>query len=105
MSVYTAKHASFYAKSRPRPSKELITSVVDYLSEKLKPGNGNKWNLCLDVGCGSGQCTRLLSPYFDSVIGTDLHETQISEARNGNDLNNVSFMVSGGNLLITSMSQ
>jgi ubiquinone/menaquinone biosynthesis C-methylase UbiE len=33
------------------------------------------------VGCGSGQSTRLISPYFKRVIGTDVSESQVEEAK------------------------
>ncbi|WP_447746577.1 methyltransferase domain-containing protein [Enterobacter asburiae] len=33
----------------------------------------------LDVGCGTGQLTRLLSIYFERVIGVDPSEDQLSE--------------------------
>ena len=94
MAVYTLKHASFYAKARPKPSQELTSHIIEYLGQKVTPSNGQKWNLCLDVGCGSGQCTQILSPYFKSVIGSDTSENQVTEARNNVNLSNVTFVVS-----------
>ncbi|MDK1374839.1 MULTISPECIES: class I SAM-dependent methyltransferase [unclassified Sinorhizobium] len=37
--------------------------------------------MAVDVGCGSGQLTRQLATYFDSVIGLDPSEDQIANAR------------------------
>ncbi len=39
----------------------------------------------MDVGCGSGQATELLSPHFDKVLGVDVSATQAeaAEARIG----------------------
>lgn len=36
--------------------------------------------LAVDVGCGTGQLTRLLAPYFDKVIGLDPSTDQIANA-------------------------
>lgn len=36
--------------------------------------------LALDVGCGSGQLTRLLAPHFDAVIGVDPSASQLDAA-------------------------
>lgn len=97
MSVYNLKHVSFYSKFRPKAPKELINYIIEFLGEKIP---GNPWNLCLDVGCGSGQCTQLLAPHFNQVIGSDLHESQIKEAKNNVNLRsnvnlrNVKFIVS-----------
>ena len=41
-------------------------------------------DVCLDVGCGSGQSTWVLSPYFNRIIGTDISLAQIEEAKNFN---------------------
>lgn len=40
-------------------------------------GNGAKWNLALDVGCGAGQGTVRLCDYFHKVIGIDTSVSQI----------------------------
>jgi 2-polyprenyl-3-methyl-5-hydroxy-6-metoxy-1,4-benzoquinol methylase len=40
-----------------------------------------KGGTMIDVGCGSGQSTRVWSPYFSKVYGFDVSETQISEAQ------------------------
>ena len=37
--------------------------------------------IAVDVGCGTGNNTRPLAVYFDHVIGVDVSETQISEAK------------------------
>ena len=38
--------------------------------------------LAVDVGCGTGMSTRNLFGKFDSVLGVDLSEAMIEEARN-----------------------
>lgn len=37
--------------------------------------------LAVDLGCGTGQLTRQLAPYFQEVVGFDISEAQLEEAR------------------------
>ena len=48
-------HSKEYAKFRPSPPDDLIKYVIS----KTK-----KNDLALDIGCGSGQMTKLLAPFF-----------------------------------------
>lgn len=43
--------------------------------------SGGQNSLALDVGCGSGQFTRLLTPHFTRVVATDVSEAQVRQAR------------------------
>lgn len=47
----------------------------------------------MDVGCGSGQATKVLAPHFDQVLGTDISSTQISQAQAANRVDNISYRV------------
>ena len=49
------EQAKHYAKFRPSPPDALI----EYVISKTK-----KNDLALDIGCGSGQMTKLLAPFF-----------------------------------------
>jgi len=60
-----------YAQYRPEYPPEL----AGYLAE-LAPDNQK----ALDVGCGTGQLTQLLSAYFSSVTGVDPSEDQLCNA-------------------------
>lgn len=35
----------------------------------------------MDLGCGTGQITRQLAPHFQEVVGFDISEAQLEEAR------------------------
>lgn len=35
----------------------------------------------MDLGCGTGQITRQLTPHFQEVVGFDISEAQLEEAR------------------------
>ncbi len=60
-----------YARFRP----EYPSDLVDFLAS-LTP----QTRLAVDVGCGNGQLTRLLSASYDAVIGLDPSADQISHA-------------------------
>ncbi|MDA3133345.1 class I SAM-dependent methyltransferase [Atlantibacter subterranea] len=58
-----------YARYRP----EYPPALVDYLAS-VAPDRQR----ALDVGCGTGQLTRLLADTFDKVVGIDPSESQIA---------------------------
>lgn len=60
-----------YANYRPEYPQKLAEFISSIAKEK---------SLALDVGCGNGQLTRLLAPYFDAVIGTDPSKSQLENA-------------------------
>jgi 2-polyprenyl-3-methyl-5-hydroxy-6-metoxy-1,4-benzoquinol methylase len=47
--------------------------------------------LAVDVGCGSGQSTQVLSPHFSRVVGLDVSEAQIKIAAKNNTRNEVEY--------------
>ena len=75
------EHSKIYALYRPTPPISLIEEILEKVPNK---------GLALDVGCGTGQNTRILSPYFDKVVGLDVSETQIKIA-NEDPMENVEF--------------
>ncbi|RWS21793.1 putative methyltransferase-like protein [Leptotrombidium deliense] len=86
--------AYFYSKARHVPSSELILQIIAYFREKSQVNENEKWNLAVDVGAGTGQCTSLLQPYFDDVYGFDISEEQINQAIGHNNFSNVHYAVS-----------
>lgn len=48
--------------------------------------------LAVDVGCGSGQGTRFLAERFGKVVGTDISQAQIQEAKAAPSPPNVSYL-------------
>uniref|UniRef100_A0A3B1K902 Zgc:162396 n=1 Tax=Astyanax mexicanus TaxID=7994 RepID=A0A3B1K902_ASTMX len=44
-------------------------------------GKGPPHELAVDLGCGTGQNARLLSPHFQKLVGIDVSESQLAEAR------------------------
>ena len=69
-------HAKIYKQFRPDYPQNVTDSIIKYC-EKYS----NDFQIALDLGCGSGQNTLSLAPYFTSVIGTDVSAAQIREAQ------------------------
>ncbi|XP_021963965.1 putative methyltransferase DDB_G0268948 isoform X2 [Folsomia candida] len=83
-------HAMLYAKYRTVPPSALIQRMISFLKEKYK----GPLDLAYDVGCGSGQSTGFLAPYFKRVVGTDISASQIEQAENKSTDKNVTYIVS-----------
>ena len=60
-----------YAAFRPQYPAEVASFLASVAPARA---------LAVDVGCGSGQLTRLLAPHFESVVGLDPSESQIKSA-------------------------
>ncbi|KAM4626998.1 uncharacterized protein O3C94_019975 [Discoglossus pictus] len=68
--------ASLYQQYRFSPPQEILDLIFSYVDERVtKP-----YGLAVDVGCGTGQCSRILVPHFQKIIATDISEAQIEEA-------------------------
>ncbi|KAK5890709.1 hypothetical protein CesoFtcFv8_014203 [Champsocephalus esox] len=70
-------HASVYQKYRFTPPGELKNIILQYLDKK----KGKPHVLAVDLGCGTGQNSRLLAPHFQAVVGIDISESQLEEAK------------------------
>ncbi|XP_070832680.1 putative methyltransferase DDB_G0268948 [Chaetodon trifascialis] len=76
--LFEAKdHAAIYQKYRYMPPDELKNIILQYLDKK----KGKPHVLAVDLGCGTGQNSRLLAPHFQEVVGIDISEHQLEEAR------------------------
>ena len=64
---------------------------IDYIYFIVSQQSENNLDVAVDVGCGSGQSTQILSPYFDSVFGLDISKSQIDEAIKKETLKNVQY--------------
>ncbi|XP_053733788.1 uncharacterized protein LOC128766291 [Synchiropus splendidus] len=70
------EHAASYLKYRISPSTELIGQIINFVEkQKSRP-----LELALDVGCGSGQGTVLLSKHCNSLVGIDVSPSQLQMA-------------------------
>ncbi|NP_001139099.1 uncharacterized protein LOC100005086 [Danio rerio] len=69
-------HVESYQRHRVSPPQELIDEVLNFLRKRIN----TDLDLAVDVGCGSGQGTELLAPYFLTVVGTDISPAQLKIA-------------------------
>ncbi|XP_054166836.1 trans-aconitate 2-methyltransferase-like [Oppia nitens] len=71
------------------PAKRLIKIISE-----LKPNN-NKFSLILDIGCGSGNMTKLLADEIecDHIIGCDIDQKMIEYAKRENKKSNIDYLV------------
>lgn len=79
--------AKSYQCYRVSPPQDLIDEVLDYLRKTIQ----GYLNLAVDVGCGSGQGTKLLAPHFLKVVGLDISPAQLKIANADEHAPNVSY--------------
>ena len=73
----TADISEAYVKFRPVYPQSVANIIVDYMKSK----GSLAFDFAVDVGCGSGQSTFLLYDYFTKIVGLDISETQIQQAK------------------------
>lgn len=66
--------SSLYAVFRPSYPDEIFEHLVSLVNTSSSTGE----KVAVDIGCGSGQATQKLTPYFDKIFGVDPSQAQIS---------------------------
>jgi ubiquinone/menaquinone biosynthesis C-methylase UbiE len=84
--------------------EEFFQTGVDEIDSLLKKihrlGIQLKFELALDYGCGVGRLSRALSTSFQRVLGVDISEAMLSEARSVNvRFDNIQFLCNNGQSL------
>lgn len=77
-------HARIYQKYRLVYPASVYSVILKFLADGLDRPSGQgttKYGTALDVGCGTGISTLPLCDHFSSVIGVDVSEAQLEEAR------------------------
>ncbi|KAM4626222.1 putative methyltransferase [Discoglossus pictus] len=69
--------SSVYQKYMYPISNEVMDLILSYVEEK----KGKPYGMALDVGCGTGRYTWPLAHKFQKVLGVDISESQLNEAR------------------------
>lgn len=91
----SVSEAAKYQSARPGHPSKIVTKVLDFLKEGYK----GPLTRALDVGCGSGLSTINLVPHFSSVLGTDLSEAMIQQARQTHSQPGLEFLTGGADSL------
>ncbi|KAF3019776.1 hypothetical protein E8E14_011602 [Neopestalotiopsis sp. 37M] len=73
---YTQEQGKSYATGRPGYSPKLFQTIIDH-----HVAMGGELGLVVDVGCGTGQATQSLAPFFANAVGLDASEGMINSAR------------------------
>ena len=81
--------ANAYVKYRPTYTEEIVDRIMIYLKNKLK--NGEKFDLMVDIGCGTGQSCFIFQPFFKKIIGFDVSKEQLKFAKEQNKFDNITF--------------
>jgi len=84
------KHANLYTRFRPTIPDAVIDVVLNFLREKIP---SDKWDIAVDVGCGSGQGTHKLAKHFKRCYGFDVSPAQINEAKGAHHSDNICYDV------------
>ena len=82
---------SDYYKFRPAYINEMRDIILEYL--KQVSGKPPPYDLMVDVGCGNGQATNLMAPYFKKVLASDISENQIRIGKAQNKFDHVTYSV------------
>lgn len=80
------EHAAEYLKYRVTPDL-VVRNIMGLVKQKTSLPAA----LAVDVGCGSGQGTVLLAPYFNQVVGMDISPAQLENTQANQQCANVSY--------------
>ncbi|XP_039273212.2 putative methyltransferase DDB_G0268948 [Styela clava] len=89
-----AKHAELYAVYRPKYPNAVVEDIAKYVKMEKGIVRGDKIDLMVDVGCGTGHSTNIFQPYVRKIIGFDPSKRQIEQAMKRKFHTNISYMVS-----------
>ena len=81
--------AANYAKYRPSYPTEAAEHVMNFYNQN---NSLKKAKLMVDVGCGSGQATKMFQPFFERIVGVDVSPEQIKQANKQNKYTNIEFL-------------
>ena len=86
--------AKFWRSSTPDHDRITLPSCMNRFWKYCGIHPGCRQSLAVDLCCGSGISTKPLAQHFDRVIGIDLSQAQIDNAKT--DLPNIQFRVGPG---------
>ncbi|XP_039252547.2 putative methyltransferase DDB_G0268948 [Styela clava] len=87
--------AKIYGKYRLPYCSSVPKEIMQFMREKSPANNQDgRYARMLDVGCGCGTLsTQMFSKYFQSILGVDISEAKIRQAKLLNKSENITFEV------------
>jgi ubiquinone/menaquinone biosynthesis C-methylase UbiE len=77
-----------------------VDEIRSVLAKVSSAGVRHGLGVALDYGCGVGRLSRALSASFERVVGVDISEAMLTEARSANSkFNNIQFVRNSGDTL------
>ena len=89
----SAAIAKSYAEFRPSHPLEVVSRIMEFHRKHSGVNHTEKLDLMVDVGCGSGQVSKLFPSYFQKIVGVDVSAEQLKQAKENCDIENISFVV------------
>ena len=89
----SAGTAKSYAEFWPSYPLLLVNRILEFQRKHSEVNHSEKFDLMVDVGCGSGQVSKLFANYFQKIIGFDVSAEQVKQAKENCDIENISFEV------------
>nr|XP_039263723.1 putative methyltransferase DDB_G0268948 [Styela clava] len=86
-------HAKTYAVYRPDYPISVAEEIISYVRRKSGLQKGDNIPVMVDIGCGTGQSTKLFQPYVSKIVSIDPSENQIEQAKIFNSAPNVTYFV------------
>ena len=88
---YESKEIAKAYAYRPTYPPEVADVVLQYHGKNSKIAE--KLDLMVDVGCGNGLSCNLFQKYFKKIIGFDVSEEQLKNARSQNEFDNITYEI------------
>nr|XP_039256314.1 probable S-adenosylmethionine-dependent methyltransferase CRG1 [Styela clava] len=89
-----------YSKLCPSYPTKLTDDIIEHLANKQgRINKSRQFERMLDLGCGIGLSTKIFAPYFESILGVDLSESQIHLAIWSNRDRNVAYKIINDHVL------
>jgi len=98
----SAAIAKSYAEFRPTHPLQLVDKIREFQRKHSEMEENKKFDLMIDVGCGSGQISKLFSNDFQKIVGIDVSAEQIKQAKGNCQFENINFEVIYPNFLLKS---
>lgn len=86
----SASDKHYQYATRANQARKILAILHDFLGDDLKTYT------CLDIGCANGTISNFFAQYFDQIIGIDLDERLIRQARDPALQNSGLFAVASG---------